>query len=490
MATWTIETVVGSTAAIAPKWRNDVALLYWFNGSDFTTSPDGITWSVVGTAPEPFADVVWAGTFYVAVAAAGDAMTSPDGVTWTQQPVTNSYLKPGMHWASGSSLVIAIADSGLTPSGEVFATSPDGVTWTPRLVSSLGTTRFVGYAESLDRLVSFGQAPGETTSDPLVVVTSDDGGVTWTDRSFPSDVYDGGNDLAIRWHPNVGLFTCLITTSVSPSPLENTVVTSPDGVTWTVQTVPPVGGGAEPDWNWYGIVEVSSVPMLLAVGYDFAVGDPGKQFFMSSTDGASWTLFPATGVSFDYFGGDIVYISSLDSVAVYDGGTLVLTGEAFGSISITAVTPDIGGLAGGDTVEITGTAFDPDVEVLFDQIFALSVTWNSATSLTVVTPPHAEGVVTVTVTNPNGDYDEGVGLFEYADADSPFGAPFITSVTPNSGPMSGGTAVTIIGGGFNPGAIVLFEDTPATSVVVVSDTEITCVTPAHPVELVDVRVIT
>lgn len=161
-----------------------------------------------------------------------------------------------------------------------------------------------------------------------------------------------------------------------------------------------------------------------------------------------------------------------------------------GSLSITAVNPAIGGLAGGDEVEIVGTGFDPLVEVLFDQLFALSVVWNSATSLTVVTPPHAEGVVTVTVTNPDGTYDEGVGLFEYADADSPFGAPFITSVTPDDGTMAGGTAVTIVGGGFNTGATVLFGETPATSVVVVSPTQITCVTPAHPVETVDVKVVT
>jgi len=37
---------------------------------------------------------------------------------------------------------------------------------------------------------------------------------------------------------------------------------------------------------------------------------------------------------------------------------------------------------------------------------------------------------------------------------------------------------------------VLFGGTPATSVVVVSDTQITCVTPAHPVGPVDVQVVT
>lgn len=175
-----------------------------------------------------------------------------------------------------------------------------------------------------------------------------------------------------------------------------------------------------------------------------------------------------------------------------DGGAYFITGAAVtGPITVTAVTPDVGGLAGGDVVEVTGTGFDPDVEVLFDQIFALDVVWNSSTSLTVTTPPHAEGPVVVTVTNPDdGAFDDGFGLFEYADADSPFGAPFITSVTPSEGTMAGGTAVSIIGGGFNQGAVVLFGGSQATSVVVVDENQITCVTPAHPVGPVDVQVVT
>jgi len=54
----------------------------------------------------------------------------------------------------------------------------------------------------------------------------------------------------------------------------------------------------------------------------------------------------------------------------------------------------------------------------------------------------------------------------------------VTSISPNSGPKKGGTAVTIAGKDFEPGATVKIGGVAATSIVVVNPTRITCVTPA------------
>ena len=67
-------------------------------------------------------------------------------------------------------------------------------------------------------------------------------------------------------------------------------------------------------------------------------------------------------------------------------------------------------------------------------------------------------------------------------------APTVSSVTPNSGPSSGGTPVTIGGTNFAAGASVTFGGSPATNVVVVSSSKITANTPAHAVGAVDVTV--
>jgi hypothetical protein len=55
--------------------------------------------------------------------------------------------------------------------------------------------------------------------------------------------------------------------------------------------------------------------------------------------------------------------------------------------------------------------------------------------------------------------------------------PTVTNVNPNNGPIAGGTPVTIVGTGVSPGDTVSFGGNAATSVVVVSSTQITCVTP-------------
>jgi hypothetical protein len=67
---------------------------------------------------------------------------------------------------------------------------------------------------------------------------------------------------------------------------------------------------------------------------------------------------------------------------------------------------------------------------------------------------------------------------------APQPAPAVTSLDVTSGSENGGTAVTITGTSFYgvvPASGVTFGGTAATSVVVVSDTSITCVTPAHAV---------
>jgi hypothetical protein len=55
----------------------------------------------------------------------------------------------------------------------------------------------------------------------------------------------------------------------------------------------------------------------------------------------------------------------------------------------------------------------------------------------------------------------------------------VNGISPNNGPTSGGTAVTITGNLFQSGATVTIGGSPATSVVFVNATTLTAVTPAH-----------
>jgi hypothetical protein len=68
------------------------------------------------------------------------------------------------------------------------------------------------------------------------------------------------------------------------------------------------------------------------------------------------------------------------------------------------------------------------------------------------------------------------------------GTPLVTSVSPNVGPVTGGTPVTITGTNFTSASAVFFGTTAATTFLVNSDTQITAVSPAHAAGTVDITV--
>ncbi|MGC2184325.1 MAG: IPT/TIG domain-containing protein, partial [Terriglobales bacterium] len=151
----------------------------------------------------------------------------------------------------------------------------------------------------------------------------------------------------------------------------------------------------------------------------------------------------------------------------------------------TAITPNSGSLSGGTAVTITGTGFLAGATVKLGGTSATSVAVVSSTSITVITPAHAAGAVSVVVTNTDAKSGTLTNGFTYT-ASNP--APTVTAITPNSGPTTGGTAVTITGTGFLAGATVKLGGTSATSVAVVNSTSITAIAPAHAAGAVSVMV--
>ena len=151
--------------------------------------------------------------------------------------------------------------------------------------------------------------------------------------------------------------------------------------------------------------------------------------------------------------------------------------------TLSAINPTSGPTAGGTSVVITGTNFVSGATVTFDGVAATSVVVTSATQISAMTPVHAAaGVVPVVVTNADGQATAPASVFTY------YAPPTVSSIAPASGPIDGVTPVTITGTAFRSGATVKFGGTSATSVVVVSATQITCNTPAHAAGQVDVVV--
>ena len=84
--------------------------------------------------------------------------------------------------------------------------------------------------------------------------------------------------------------------------------------------------------------------------------------------------------------------------------------------------------------------------------------------------------------NPNFVLEKADALYAAVETD----APTVTSLSPATGAAAGGTAVTITGKDLTGTTGVTFGGTAATSVVVVSDTSVTCVTPAKTAGAYDV----
>ncbi|MFG2196094.1 IPT/TIG domain-containing protein [Streptomyces sp. NPDC048639] len=130
------------------------------------------------------------------------------------------------------------------------------------------------------------------------------------------------------------------------------------------------------------------------------------------------------------------------------------------------IDPDQGSSGGGSTVTFTGTALGGATAVRFGDRPA-TITENSATSVSVVSPSGA-GVVGATVTTPGGT--SGPVPFYYIPP------PVVVAVTPASGPVSGGSAITVTGRHLGTAESIHFGTTVVTPTVV-DDQQLTVLTP-------------
>ena len=136
-----------------------------------------------------------------------------------------------------------------------------------------------------------------------------------------------------------------------------------------------------------------------------------------------------------------------------------------------AVVPTIGVIADGESVAITGNSLTGTTSVNFGTTPAASFAVIGNTKVDAVTPAHLASTVPIDITTPGG-----------TDSLLSFGfqpSPVISSITPSSGPIAGGTVVTISGAGLINTRGVNFGTTAATAVTVSSDNTVTATSPAE-----------
>jgi hypothetical protein len=207
--------------------------------------------------------------------AQNQCMTSPDGIVWTQRstPRTQSGATlsswNNVIYSPQLGLFAAVANSGASFSSPIM-TSPDGINWTRRQLTPAAGNDFgvedVAWSPSLGLFVAASTTPTSSRS----FKSSD--GITWTvDAGFPA----GHTVHALTWSEPLGLFCGVATDGIAGQG----VVTSPDGVVWTVRAQAVVS-------IWRDIVWSDIDSQFVAVSSDLT--DAPTQV-MTSPDGITWT---------------------------------------------------------------------------------------------------------------------------------------------------------------------------------------------------------
>ncbi|HEY1992548.1 MAG TPA: hypothetical protein VGH71_08805, partial [Gammaproteobacteria bacterium] len=241
------------------------------------TSTDLVTWNKVSLpagAGELYDDVVWDGTRFIAV---GEGIIdSPDGVTWTVRvkPTATRFFWNAIAFSGGVYVVVG-------NDGTQVLRSTDGVTWTAQATglsnSSTGGAELTGVASDGTGFVVSGNlytllGPDTISPDSDIMLSSPDG-VTWTQQTLPGgtgEQFDQSllSDVAF----GAGVY---VAGGVGG------VYTSPDGVTWT--SVSLAAGSDFPIMSRISFVNGEFV----AAGIDSTAVDNAAVF--TSNDGVHWS---------------------------------------------------------------------------------------------------------------------------------------------------------------------------------------------------------
>jgi hypothetical protein len=296
--TWTSRTSTNTgwySIAWAPSIPLLVAVGQTGTGNRVMTSPDGVNWtSRTSAADNPWTSVCWSSSLslFVAVASTGSTsniiMTSSNGTSWTSRTSPNTNNWRSVTWASGLSLFVAVSSSG---SANRVMTSPDGTTWTSRTTTGVDVEYYsISYSPSLNTLAAGGTGTGNYTVNKMSYSTN---ATSWT--LLPTS-YDLGLYSDIIWEDSLDLFIPVCFSG------NKQIMTSPDGKIWTLQTTPV------PYTNLYAVTYAPSLSLLVCVGTNTVLTSPDAITWTSRTpansnawSGLAWSpslsLFVAVSTS-------------------------------------------------------------------------------------------------------------------------------------------------------------------------------------------------
>lgn len=297
--------------------------------------------------------------------------------------------------------------------------------------------------------------------------------------------------------------TITATTPPSVGGSANVKVVNPDGTSGSL-----AGGFA------YTSTPPSTQPQLNVVTPNTGSSNGGEAITISGSN-----LLSATSVKVGGTAAAITHRSSVSIQAATPPGTVgsavdIVVATPSGSAtlpaaftyanspdppSLTAISPSSGSFNGGTRVILSGSGFRYGAVVSFGGPPPPIGTGTPATTMAVTdsstvcggaprpcimatTPPFATGAADVVVTNLNpatGVIDGGSGTSKLTAGYTFLLAPAISSMSPSSGSVSGGTQIVITGTDFAAGATVFVGNRQATITNTTGSTSITATTPAN-----------
>ncbi|MCX6856937.1 MAG: hypothetical protein NTV80_18760 [Verrucomicrobia bacterium] len=291
--TWVARSLGTASNASAGVWTGSKIVTVGFGATSTCNSAAGFPWTQKPSAVGAYLyDILWTGSSYIA---RGDnsIFTSTNGDTWVpRSTLANSFERMTAAVWSGSQFVAVANVSDFNPG--VF-TSTNGSVWSrqklPRVNGGLN-----GIAWSGTTFAAVG-------TQGLILTSTN--GTTWTPRPLPgitlniSEVIWAGNQFVAVGGNR----------TYSQGALSSLVLTSPDGVKWTQQTVNSILPLQDIAWNG---------SLFVAVGQD--------ELVITSPNAINWTK-QTTNILNSYSLNSVAW-SGTNWVVVGEGNTIIRSADA------------------------------------------------------------------------------------------------------------------------------------------------------------------
>ncbi len=201
--------------------------------------------------------------------------TSTDSITWT-----NPFLESDgeIHAACWASPYLVLGVNGAF-AGHSILTTNDGTTYNGSVTSAFdvgGVGSVNGLAFNGSRLVAGGFST--VAGGSIVIQYSDDEGVNWTGSASP---LTNGAVNSVCWSAALSLWVAV---GVQHTGV-HLVMTSPDAVTWTVQSSP-----MDSQMILAGVCWSDTLGLFCAVGTAESFSSTVPNLIMTSPDAVTWTL--------------------------------------------------------------------------------------------------------------------------------------------------------------------------------------------------------